>query len=513
MGMLSGIIMSYCASFTSVNVGADLREDLFRKVQTFSYGNLDKLKTGGLITRLTNDVAQIERVIILSLRIVVRAPLKVIGSLIMAIIIGKNLSWILVAISPLIVICISLLVHRAYPYFMTVQEKLDRVNTRLQENLSGIRLVKAFLREPYEKEKFNSANNELVIGNIRANRLMALMQPLMQLLMNAGLVAALWWGGNMVGQGDLPVGKIMAFINYLSQMLFMLTMLSNVIIQISRAMVSVNRVQEVFNEKPQIREKSEVIGLSQNPLTLAFEHVSFRYQGEKAGLVLEDISFTLEPGETLGIMGATGAGKSSLANLIPRFYDVTGGRITLGGVDIREFSLSSLRSLMAVVPQSTLLFSGSLEKNILFGREKGTVSQMEQAASFACIDEFIQALPDSYKTDVNQRGVNFSGGQKQRIALARALVREPQILILDDSTSAVDLKTEASIQEALTSRFPDCTCIIIAQRISSVRRADKILILEEGRTAALGTHEELWERSQLYKDICLSQMDEEEVTA
>lgn len=518
IGMGSGIIMSFCVAKASTNAGADLREDLFRKIQTLSYGNLDRLKTGSLITRLTNDVAQVERIILFSLRIVIRAPLKIIGSLIMAVIIGRQLSLILVVISPLIVLAIFYLVRKAYPYFSTVQDRLDKVNSRLQENLSGIRLVKAFLREEYEQEKFKDANDELIHSNIRANRLMALMHPMMQLLMNTALVGALWFGGAMVGRGDLPVGKIMAFINYLTQMLFMLTLVSNVVIQLSRAQVSVKRISQVLDEEAHVKD-SRTPWIGENLKgTLSFEDVSFHYGREKAGPVLENISFTLEPGETLAVMGATGSGKSTLAQLIPRFYDVTQGRITIDGRDIREISKESLRRRMAVVPQTSFLFSGSLEKNILFGLDDSAVSNekretlRDKAAGDAAIKDFIETLPDGYETDVSQRGVNLSGGQKQRLTLARALVRNPDILILDDSTSAVDLKTEKHILDALEGRPERSTCIIIAQRISTVKRADKILLLEEGRMTALGSHKELWKTSPMYKDICLSQLEEEEVS-
>lgn len=517
VGMASGILLSYHAAKASINTGADIREELFRKIQTFSYGNLDKLETGGLITRLTSDIGQIERVILLSMRIVIRAPLKVIGSLVMAIIIGRELSLILVVISPLIVITIALLIHLAHPYFVKVQGKMDRLNGRLQENLSGIRLVKAFLRESYEKEKFGVANDELVDSNIRANRIMVWMQPLMHIFMNAGVVAALWWGGALVKGGELPVGKMMAFINYLSQMLFMLILMSNVIIQISRARVSIDRVREVLDEEPMVPREDTPAAQDNPPAdlkgVLRFENVSFRYPGEKSDDVLTNLNFSLGSGETLAVLGATGSGKTSLVNLIPRFYDISSGRITLDGRDIRDIPLKTLRGRIAVVPQTSLLFSGTVKRNILFGVDGGTDDQCAAAARDASIDGFIGSLPESYETDVNQRGVNFSGGQKQRISLARALVREPDILIMDDSTSAVDLKTESRIQEALENRSPKSTCLIVAQRISSVRKADKILILEEGRIAAQGTHEELWKNCELYREICLSQMDMEEVTA
>jgi ATP-binding cassette, subfamily B, multidrug efflux pump len=508
LGMAAGTAGGYYSSKAAVGGSAALREDLFRKIQSLSYANLDKLKISDLITRLTSDVSQIERMIQFSLKIILRAPLKIMGSLIMAVIIGGQLSLIVAVISPLIIVTIALLVHLAYPLFDKVQTNLDQLNRRLQENLSGVRLVKAFCREKDEEARFAAVSRDLAHSTTGANRLMALMHPLMRLFMNGSVIAALWWGGVITGGEGLPVGKLMAFINYLTQMLFMLILISNMIIQFSRAQVSLDRIKEIMAEKADVANRPEAVPPTEGCGTLAFENVSFRY-GERSDQVLENITFTVHPGEVIALMGPTGSGKSTLARLIPRFYDVSSGRITQEGRDIRDLDVKKWRQKTALVSQTPLLFSGSIEKNILFGKADKNREVMVGAAKDAGAEEFIKPLPKGYDTDVNQRGVNFSGGQKQRISLARALAREPDILILDDTTSAVDLKTEENILNSLMERREGKITLIIAQKISTVKKADKILLIEKGRIKGWGRHEELWETSPLYRDICSSQSEKE----
>ncbi|MDC7223473.1 MAG: ABC transporter ATP-binding protein [Spirochaetales bacterium] len=502
-GLAAGVLNGRFSARASVGGAAALREDLFRKIQTLSHENLDRLKSSDLISRLTADVTQIERMIQFTLRIVLRAPIKIVGSLIMAVIIGGQLSLILAVVSPIIVLTIALLVHLTYPFYHRVQGNLDLLNRRLQENLSGVRLVKSFCREEEEQEKFRNASRNLAESTAGANRLMALMNPLMQLFMNGSVIVVLWRAGILTGESALPAGKLMAFINYLSQMLFMLIMISNVLIQFSRARVSLDRIREVMDEEGKIQNGPDRFTGSARTGKLIFEEVSFRYD-DRAGDVLNRVSFEAEPGQIVAIMGATGSGKSTLAQLIPRFYDVSSGRISLDGRDIREWDVKTLRRKISLLSQRAHLFSGSVEKNILFGTKEGRREEAIRAAEEACAAEFIDNLPEGYETDVRQRGVNFSGGQKQRLSLARALAREPEILILDDTTSAVDLKTEEMMWKNLMKRTDRIT-LVIAQKISTVKRADRILLLDEGEAVAWGSHEELRASSSLYGEICLSQ--------
>jgi ATP-binding cassette subfamily B multidrug efflux pump len=506
IGAFGGAGNTVFAVRVSQGLGADLRSTLFRKVQSLSFGNLDKLETGQLITRLTNDVTQIQEVILIGLRILVRAPLILVGSLIMAVVTSLKLSLILLALGPVSLVVIILVVKRAYPMFSEVQRRLDRLNTVMQENLAGVRVVKAFVRGDYEQQRFGDANENLMNRTIRAMRLVAVVMPFMMLAVNLGVVAVLWFGGIQVASGNMKVGQIMAFVNYLLHALRSLMMVSMLLIQISRAEASADRIMEVLNSKPEIEDRPDSIDSFSPQGRVAFQNVTFSYDSDSQEPVLRDVSLVAEPGQTIAILGATGSGKSSLVGLIPRFYDVTDGIVTIDDIDIRGVSKEALCGSIAFVLQESILFSGSIRDNIRYGRPGATDEEVILAAKAAQAHDFISSSPDGYDTQLGQRGINLSGGQKQRIAIARALVTKPTVLILDDSTSSVDIETEAKIQDSLLELMKECTIFVIAQRISTVLTADKILVLEDGAIVAEGTHSELIESSAIYREIYESQL-------
>ena len=512
IGLLGGLGSAVFAILAGQHFGADLRGALFRKVQALSFGNLDHLETGGLITRLTNDVTQLQELMMMLLRIMVRVPLLLIGSLIMAILTSPQLALLFVGLIPVVSIALIVIIGKTFPMFGEVQRRLDALNTVLQENLAGVRVVKAFARARHELERFGRANDRLMQQNVTAVRASAVTMPFMMLALNAGVVAALWIGGVNVTAGRLEAGQLIAFINYLMQTLMSLMMVSMLIIRVSRAEASAQRVEEALTSTPEVRNRPDVIAAFAPRGRVAFENVSFSYNGDDHDPVLKEISFAAEPGQTVALLGATGAGKSSLVNLIPRFYDVKQGRVTIDGVDVREVDEAALHSAIGVALQETVLFSGTIRDNIRYGRPEASDDEVIAAAKMAQAHDFITRFPDGYDTVVGQRGVNLSGGQKQRIAIARALLVQPAVLLLDDSTSAVDVETEARIQAALAERQGQQTRFVVAQRISSVLGADKILVLDDGRIAAEGTHAELVETSPIYREIYESQMEHGAVT-
>lgn len=510
IGMIGGVGCTIASSIASQGFGADLRSAVFRKIQSFSFSNLDRFKPSTLITRLTNDITQLQQLVLMSLRIVVRAPLLFLGGILMAVSINSRLSTILFIAIPLQIIAFLYLMKKGFPLFTIMQQKIDRVNAVIRENLAGIRVVKAFVREDMEKSRFNSANEDLMNTSIRAFMPIITLMPFIMLVMNLSVVAVLWFGGLLVARENMHVGEIMAFINYLTQILFSLMMIGNIFIFISRASASAKRVSEVLDTEVDIENPANP---DTNPITegeVIFEDVSFSYDGTGEDPVLEDISFTAYPGETVAIIGTTGSGKSTLVSLIPRLYDVTKGRILIDGRDVREIDIDVLRSAISIVLQETILFSGTIKENILWGNEFATDEEVIEIAKIAQAHDFIMSFPDGYDTQIGQRGVDLSGGQKQRIAIARALIKKPVILILDDCTSAVDLATERRILRGLKS-ISRCTTFIIAQRISTVMNADKILVLDDGRLIAQGTHSELLVTCPIYQDIYKSQIGEEAV--
>lgn len=501
---------NYLSVRVAMHVGADLRSALIRKVQTFSFGNLDRLQTGKLIVRSTSDVNMVQMIVMMSLRILSRAPIWVIGATVLLVLTSRRLALMMAAFVPVIVVMVWLFSRKVRPLFLGVQERLDRLNTVLQENLAGVRVVKAFVRRKHEEERFDGANEALMLRTIQVTELLAVFLPAMFLVLNLAVVGAVWIGGLSTIEGDMTVGEVVAAINYLSFALFPLLMLAGMMGPVAAADASAGRILEVLDTRPDV-SPGRGGGKPEAPRgRIAFEDVFFGYDGNGAEPVLAGVSFTAEPGETVAIVGATGSGKSTLIHLIPRFYDVTGGRITFDGVDVRELDLHALRAQVGIALQEAVLFGGTVRDNIRYGRGEAPQEEVEAAARAAQAHEFIRELPEGYDTVIGQRGVTLSGGQRQRIAIARALLVRPRVLILDDSTSAVDVETEVRLQDALdellaTSRNTT-TRFVVAQRISTVLLADRILVLDQGRIAAMGTHRELLLSSPVYRDIYDSQL-------
>jgi len=510
IGAAGGIGCTVYATRAALAFGADVRGGLFRHVQRLSFSDLARLETGRLVTRLTNDVDRVQEAASMLLRILVRAPLLVIGSLIMAVITSPRLSLLIFALSPLLIATFVIIAERAQRLFGVVQDRLDRINIRMLENLAGVRVIKAFVRSAHEVARFRRANEDYMRETVRASVLVATMMPIMMLLINLGTVGVLWWGGMLVQAGDVQVGQILAFINYLMQMLASLMMVGMLVMRVSRADASAERILEVLDTEPAVQDRPDAVELSQVQGRIEFEDVTFSYDGDGGEPVLHEISFKVEPGETVAIIGATGSGKSTLVHLIPRLYDVTGGRVLLDGHDVRTLRQDDLRRVTATVLQETVLFTGTIRDNIRYARPEASDEQVEAAAVVAQAHDFISALPGGYEAVVGQRGVNLSGGQKQRLAIARALICEPAVLIMDDCTSAVDATTEAAIVEALSCWPGAGTRLVITHRVGSILGADRILVLDRGTLAAAGTHAELVETSSIYREIVASQLGTEE---
>jgi len=485
---------------------ADVRSAVFRRIQSFSFGNLDKFQTGQLIIRLTSDINIVQMMVMMGLRMFIRAPLMIIGSVVMMYSINSELAGITLLIMPLTLVLSGIFVWKGQPMFTQVQTKLDRLNSVLQENLSGVRVVKAFVRQKHEGERFAVANEALASQATKVNRFMMLLMPALFVLINLGVLSVLYFGGLQAIEGRFTVGEILAFSNYLLSSMFPLIFLSIMASQFSAAVASGNRIYEVLDSTPMVQNKPDAKPLDDITGRVAFEDVCFSYGGDCTEPVLNHVSFTVEPGQVVALLGATGSGKSTLIHLIPRFYDVNSGRITVDGVDIRDVTLESLRTHIGIALQEPVLFSGTIRDNIKYGKPDATEEEVIEAAKAAQAHEFIMGLPKGYDTEVGQRGAGLSGGQKQRISIARAILVKPKILILDDSTSSVDVETETLIQEALETVMRGRTSFIIAQRISSVLKADEILVLDRGRIAAEGNHKELMETSPIYREIYDSQL-------
>lgn len=509
IGLLGGVGCTVFASYASVHFAADLREDLYERVQSFAFKQLDRFSGGQLVTRLTNDVTQLQLFVEMVLKIFVRSPLTTIGSIIMAVMISPRLTLILLISIPLLIIALFLLFRFAFPLFSNVQDRLDKVNNVLQENLRGMRLVKAFVRGKFEQSKFNKRNNDYTDFAVKAFRIMALNMPIMMLIMNMTIVAVLWFGAGQTWAGALPIGELVAFINYVTQILFSLLMAGMLMMAVSRAKASADRVNEVLAVKAE-KQSPNAEPLQHVKGHIQFKDVSFAYEKDQE-MILDDINFEAKPGETLAILGASGTGKSTLIHLIPGLYESLKGAVFLDGKNVLDLPFEELRRHIGLVLQETVLFSGTIHENISFGRPDATREEVEMAAKAAQAHEFISKMPKGYETMIGQRGINLSGGQKQRIAIARALLLNPAILILDDSTSAVDVKTESAIQEALKENWKHCTNILIAQRISSVVNADHIIVLENGKIAAEGKHDVLLAESEIYQEIYKSQQRKEEI--
>lgn len=490
----------------SQRFGHDLRSALFRKVETLSFGDLDRLQTGQLMVRLSSDVTMVQQLVMMGLRVLTRFPLMMVGSIILMVVTSPQLAAIMLVVLPATLFLIYLFATKTQPLFMKVQIRLDRLNTVLQENLAGVRVVKAFVRADYEALRFDQANGALTEQALQVARFMTVLMPSMRVFLNLGTVAVVWVGGVGVIGGRITVGQIMAFVNYLTSAMMPLTMLGTMVGVISAAAASAQRLAELLDVQPDIQNRPAARTLTHVEGRVVFEDASFGYDGNDSEPVLQHVNLLAEPGQTVAILGATGSGKSSLVNLIPRFYDVTGGRVTVDGVDVRDLTVESLRAQIGVAMQETVLFRGTIRENIRYGRPEASDQEVIAAAKAAQAHDFIVSLPGGYDTDVGQRGVTLSGGQKQRIAIARALLVRPRILILDDSTSAVDVETEIKIETALRELMKDHTSFVIAQRVSTVLNADKIVVLDQGRIAAEGTHAELMSSSPIYREIYDSQL-------
>ncbi len=511
LGVTGGLGNMYFSTRAGYGFARDLRSDLYRRIQSFSFSDIDRFKTGSLVTRTTNDVTQIQNAFTNCIRMLVRAPFLCIGGVVMVLVLNAKLSLVVLAAIPFLTAMIVFLLKRGRPLFTSMQEKLDRVNTVMQENLSGIRVVKAFARADHEKAKFKVANDDLCDSTMRAMMMMSMAFPLINLIMNATMILMYAFGGSMVFHGELTPGEIMAFSNYIMQILMSLTMSSFMLMFLSRAGVSIRRVLEVLNTQSDIVDGPDAdAAVTRGEVT--FDHVSFAYPGQ-SGNVLSDITFTARAGETVAILGSTGSGKSTLISLIPRLYDASAGSVRIDGRDVRAYHLKTLRGAIGVALQESVLFTGTIEENLRWGDENASPEEIRHVAAIAQADPFVEKLAEGYQTELGQRGVNLSGGQKQRLCIARALAKRPRILILDDSTSAVDLATEAEIQKGLRGAFGDMTVFIIAQRISSVMDADRILVMENGRVIDSGKHEELKKRCEVYREIVVSQLGEEAARA
>ena len=513
---VGGILGAYFSAKASISFTSDMRNDLFRKVQQFSFENIDDYSTGSLVTRLTNDVQQVQNVLMMGLRMALRAPGMFLGALIMAFMMNRQLAVIILIVIPLLLAAIILILKTAFPRFGEMQRKLDRLNSGIQESLTNVRVVKSFVREDHEIEKFSRLNRDLKESSLRALRIVITTMPVMMFAMNVTTLAVVWYGGNIIIAGNMPVGDLTAFTTYIVQILMSLMMLSMVFLQSSRASASMKRINEIFDTEIGLNDdNAENKDKKVTEGRVEFKNVSFGYSGEngRKDLVLEGISFTAEPGQTIGIIGSTGSGKTSLVQLIPRLYDVTGGEVLVDGVNVKEYSLKHLREGVGMVLQKNVLFSGTIEENLRWGNEDAPMEDVIRFSESAQADPFVKTFKNGYDTEMGQGGVNVSGGQKQRLCIARALLKRPKILILDDSTSAVDTATEAKIRESLYHDLKDTTKIIIAQRISSVQEADQILVLEDGKIIGHGTHEELLKTCEAYSEIYTTQIGNQSIRA
>ncbi len=506
--MLGGIGGAYFGAKASVNFATDVRRDVFAKIQSFSFSNIDKFSTGSLVTRLTNDITQIQNFVNMLLRMFLRAPGMLIGALIMAIMLRPSLAVVLAVAIPVLFIVLLIIIRIGFPRFGIMQEKVDALNSNIQENITNVRVVKSFVRRDFEIKKFRKSNGNLKKAGMSAMLVMICMQPFMTLIMNLTIVSVLWLGGRLVMNGQMLDGDLIAFITYITQILMSLVMVTMMFMFSSRALASAKRIKEVLDEKIDITDAgASHADLQVQSGKIEFKNVSFRYYKTSPGKVLDKINLTIEPGEIVGIIGSTGCGKTTLVSLIPRLYDVDEGQVLIDGVDVRDYNLYNLREGVGMVLQKNVLFSGTIEDNLRWGDENASDERVREVCQSAQASGFIESFTDGYKTELDQGGTNVSGGQKQRLCIARALLKNPKILILDDSTSAVDTATEANIRRAFKNELADSTKIIIAQRISSVIDADKIVVMDEGVITGIGTHDQLIENNEEYKEIYYSQND------
>lgn len=508
--MAGGVGGAYFGAKAAVSFAADLRKDAFDKVQTFSFANLDQFSTGSLITRLTNDITQVQNLINMALRMMLRAPGMLIGALIMAFVMNAELAVIVLIVIPILVGAIAVLIKIAFPKFKIMQKKLDALNSNIQEMLTNVRVIKSFVRGDYEEKKFAASNEDLKQTSLGAFKTIIIVMPLMMFMMNGTTLAVVWFGGRQIIVGNMQVGDLTAFTTYIVQILMSLMMLAMVILQSSRALASLSRIREILDTEVDLndehcKEPDKIVSSGR----VEFRDVSFRYYKENKEAVLSHISFAVKSGQTLGIIGSTGSGKTTLVQMIPRLYDVDEGEVLVDGVNVKDYTLENLREGVGMVLQKNVLFSGSILENLMWGDENASMEEVRKAAQAAQADGFVSSFTGGYEMDLGQGGVNVSGGQKQRLCIARALLKKPKILILDDSTSAVDTATEAKIRESFAGELKNTTKIIIAQRISSVQEADEIMVLDDGKIVGFGKHEDLLASCEAYQEIYYSQMDKE----
>lgn len=505
-GLAASIANIYTSSRTSIGFGTDLRNSLFRKIQELSFSDIDKFNSASLITRLTNDITKIQHIVLILMRIFLRAPLMIIMSVFFVVKINKELSLVLIAAIPILSISIYLILRKGFPLFVKVQQLVDRLNGIVRENLINIRVVKSFVREDFEEEKFTRSSQDLQDMVVRASNIVVSAFPIMQLIMNLSVIAILWFGGVKVIHGDLKVGELISFVNYLAQILISLMMLSMIMMSFARASASSKRILEVLDTDPSLANTEK--GLQAKHLieqgNISFRHVDFRHRDGDED-ILKDINFHIRSGETIAIVGATGSAKSSMVQLIPRLYDATAGEVMINNINVKDYNLDELHNKIGMVLQKNELFTGSIIENIRWGKPDASQEEIEAAAKVAQAHDFIMSFTDGYDTLLGRGGVNVSGGQKQRICIARALIRKPKILILDDSTSAVDSDTEQKIRVGLASVLKDTTVLIITQRLNTMQSADRVIVLEDGRVEAIGTPSELIEKSKIYQEIYNSQ--------
>ena len=509
--MAGGIGGAYFGAKASVNFATDLRQDVYTKIQKFSFANIDKFSTGSIVTRLTNDVTQLQNFVNMLLRMALRSPGMMIGALIMAITTKPSLSIVFAVSIPLMILTILGLILISFSKFSKMQKKIDSLNSTVQENITNVRVVKSFVREEHENKKFKRANSDLKEAGMSAVKIMIFMMPIMNLFMYGTTIAVIWFGGNIVLDGGMQLGDLSAFITYVTQILFSLMMITMLLMTTSRALASGKRICELLDEKLDLSDESaacpdKLVGSGD----IEFRNVSFRYYKNSEESVLSNINIKIKSGSTVGIIGSTGCGKTTLVSMIPRLYDVDEGSVLVDGTDVKDYSLKNLRAGIGMVLQKNLLFSGSIAENIRWGNEGADDEAVKQASEYAAADKFVSTFEDKYDYSLDKGGSNVSGGQKQRLCIARALIKKPKILILDDSTSAVDTATEAQIKKALREYLPGCTKIIIAQRISSVKDAEQIIVMDDGVITGVGTHEELLENNVEYSEIYYSQMDKRE---
>ena len=508
--MLGGVGGAYFGAKASVNFATDLRKDMYSKVQGYSFSSIDKISTGSIVTRVTNDVTQLQNFVNMLLRMALRSPGMMIGGLIMAITLKPKLSVVFAVTIPLMLITILALIFMSFPRFNKMQKKIDSLNSTVRENVTNVRVVKSFVREEEEVKKFEKSNAELKDAGMRAIKIMIFMMPVMNIFMYATTIAVIWFGHGFVIGGDMKVGDLSAFITYVTQILSSLMMITMLLMTTSRALASGRRICEILDEKDDLNDdNASYPDKTVNGGKIEFRNVSFRYFKNSQEKVLSNINLTIESGSTVGIIGSTGCGKTTLVSMIPRLYDVDEGEVLVDGINVKDYSLRNLRDGVGMVLQKNLLFSGTISENLRWGEQNATEEEIIQASKYAAADKFVSAFSDGYETMLHKGGANVSGGQKQRLCIARAMLKKPKILILDDSTSAVDTATERQIREALSGSLSDTTKIIIAQRISSFKDAEKIIVMNDGAITGIGTHDELLQSNTEYKEIYYSQMDKE----